>query len=105
MSEELPTKERLARAIVERTKGKYDPRFERMIKMAREAYYDEYDGPLATPITQLVDDFRALGWPDMAQRAMDGEFDATMEEAEAWMQREGWPLIMGELGSKGKRKK
>lgn len=51
---------------------------------ARAGYYDDFRSPLATPIVQLVKDLKAAGRDDIAQRAMNGEFDATQEEAEAW---------------------
>lgn len=93
--EELTTKERLARAIIECLGGKYDPRVERMIRLARSGYYDEFECEIAMPITQLINDLRAVGFDDMAQRAMEGEFDCTEAEGDAWMQREGWALLTG----------
>ena len=85
MSQE-PTSERLARAL--EGAGLYE-----MAKKARTGYYDDFRSPLATPIVQLVQDLRAHGKHDLARRAMNGEFDATREEAEAWYEREGKDLI------------
>ena len=60
-----------------------------MINKARAGYYDDFESTIATPIQSLVVDLRAAGLTDLAARAMDGDFDATQEEAEAWYQREG----------------
>ena len=95
MSDTLPTKERLAQAIEGRMGDKYDLRAERMIRLACQGYYDDYESEIATPQGQLIRDFHLVGYVDMAQRAMDGEFECTKEEGEAWMQREGWDLLTG----------
>jgi hypothetical protein len=46
-----------------------------MINKAAEGYYGDFTSPLASPITQLVEDAFALELNDIARRAMDGEFD------------------------------
>lgn len=46
-----------------------------MVKRACEGYYGDFSSPLATPISQLVEDCYAMGMKDMAKRAMNGEFD------------------------------
>lgn len=66
-----------------------------MVKRAREGYYDDFESPLATPCVQLVMDLRAIHKHALAKRAIDGEFDASKEEAEAWMEREGKGLLVG----------
>lgn len=63
-----------------------------MAKKAREGYYDDFRSPLATPIIQLVRDLQAAKQHALAQRAVNGEFDATLEEAEEWYDREGREL-------------
>jgi hypothetical protein len=42
---------------------------------AREGYYGDFTSPLATPIMQLVKDLQDKGATDLANRAMEGEFD------------------------------
>lgn len=64
-----------------------------MEEKAREGYYDDFKSPLATPIMQLVTDLRSRNKVDLAERAMNGEFDSTKEEAEEWFSREGKDLI------------
>lgn len=83
----LPTTERLAIAL-----EKADCPAE-MIARAREGYYDDFKSPLATPIVQLVNDLRVLGHESLVQRAINGEFDATPEESEAWYQAEGRDVV------------
>ena len=63
-----------------------------MTKKAKEGYYSDYDSPLATPCIQLVKDLDSLGLTELADRAKEGEFDATKEESDAWYQREGRAL-------------
>jgi hypothetical protein len=100
MSDTSSTKERLARAIIERSGGHYDPRVERMVKLARAGRYDDFESDIATPLIVLRNDLLAVGYTDLAQRVMDGDFDSTTEEADAWMEREGRHL----LGLFGKKK-
>lgn len=95
MSDELPTKERLALAIALRLGARYDPRVDRLIRLARNGHYDDYESDLAGPTIQLVEDLRAVGFDDLAQRVIDGDFDGTSTESEAWMQKEGWAHLLG----------
>jgi len=74
----MSTRERLAEAMTEA--GCPD----RLISNARAGFYDDYLSPLAFPIHRLVADLRAAGQPGLARRAMDGDFDGTREEADAW---------------------
>ena len=55
-----------------------------MITAAKAGCYDDFLSESGTPIMNLVRDARAAKLPDIAQRAMDDEFDATREEAGAW---------------------
>jgi hypothetical protein len=67
-----------------------------MIQRAIDGYYHDYLSPLTFPEIQLVADLRELttlpATPrnsrpllrKMAQRVIDGEFDASKEESDAW---------------------
>lgn len=55
-----------------------------LIARAQRGAYSEYFGEFPAPIVQLVEDLRAAGAEDLAQRAIDGEFDADQSEAERW---------------------
>jgi hypothetical protein len=76
----IPTSERLAQAL--HAHGLFN-----MEAKARDGFYDDYKSPLATPIVQLVRDLQAQGQHDLAKRAMNGEFDASREEAEDWAKK------------------
>lgn len=60
---------------------------ELMARKAEAGHYDDYLSELTFPIAALVGDLEAAGTPaarELAQRARDGDFDATEEEADAW---------------------
>lgn len=98
----IPTSERLAQIL--HAEGLFD-----MEKKAREGYYDDYKSPLETPIVQLVRDLQTLAdnfqgrgvnaertserLRKLARRAMDGDFDGTKEEGDAWWQKEGGEVL------------
>lgn len=82
----MKTSEKLAQVL--HAEGLFD-----MEKRARDGYYDDFESPLATPIVQLVNDLRACGASELANRATNGAFDSTKEEAEAWFQKEGKDLV------------
>jgi hypothetical protein len=83
----VATKERLA---LELEKYGCPPE---MVQRARAGYYDDFESELPAPIYELVTDLRALNKHALAKRAMEGEFDSTKEEADAWMKREGMGLL------------
>lgn len=58
-----------------------------MADAAVTGHYDDFLSPLDMPITALITDLRKIDTPAalvVAQQAIDGEFDATEEEADAW---------------------
>jgi hypothetical protein len=86
-----PTTARLARALSE------IPDMPReMIQRAVDGYYHDYLSPLVAPEIQLVTDLRELASKPatprdsrpllraLAQAVIDGEYDATKEESDAW---------------------
>ena len=78
MDKRFSAVERLVRAL----KAAHAPQV--MIDRAASGYYDDFMSPIATPIMQLVHDARALGLHRIAQRAINGDFDAERWEAIAW---------------------
>lgn len=66
-----------------------------MIEAALRGAYDDFESDSATPIMDLVRDASKHGLTVIAGRAMNGEFDATREEARAWFNKEGKDLIGG----------
>jgi hypothetical protein len=60
---------------------------EEMATQAAAGYYHDYLSPLPTPSMQLANDLEAVGTPAalaLRTRHLDGEFDASDEEADAW---------------------
>ena len=84
MSKQIPTTEKLARALEELN----DPALEPLIKRAREGYYDDYKTTIPTPLVQLAQDITVMDHPKFVERIKDGEFDATKEESDAWAKSE-----------------
>jgi hypothetical protein len=77
----IPTKAKLANAI---RAFAPDGHLEAMAKQAEAGHYDDFESPLEAPCVQLVRDLRAAGAEDLAKRAMNGEWDATKAESDAW---------------------
>lgn len=83
------TKDKLAAAL--REVGLND-----MADRAAKAWYDDYLSPLDSPITTLADDLAVeVSKADvharphilaLRKRVIDGDFDATAEESDAWAQ-------------------
>lgn len=99
----MNSKEKLAQALEEVRKNWTDNadnhsvenmiHLNKMIELAKEGYYSDYDSPIATPCMQLVKDLDQIGAYDVKTRAMNGEFDATEEESNEWYEREGKQMI------------
>ena len=83
----MHTKDRLAAALLEAG-------LKEMADRAGNAWYDDYQSPLDAPINTLVDDLAvAAGKADvharpailqLRKRAINGDFDGTKEEGDAW---------------------
>lgn len=84
----ISTKERLAQAL--HAAGLFD-----LEKRARAGEFSDFESEHATPQMELVHALQTRGQAAhaFAARVMDGEFDDTTEEAEAWYQREGKDLL------------
>ena len=83
----MSTKENLALALAEADAPEW------MVKNARNGQYDDFESQVPNPIMTLVNDCRGVGLEAVAKRAMNGDFDATKEESEAWYEREGKNLF------------
>jgi hypothetical protein len=101
----IPTKERLGR-VLEREGLPV------LASMARLGRFDDYDeGGLELPQVELVCALRDRGRNDLAQRVVDGEWDATSAESDAWAARQtGETAAMLDkmklrLGQQSKRKR
>lgn len=58
---------------------------------------DDYKSPLATPCIQLLADLRAEGLNQLAEWHMDGVFDATRAESDAWAKSPEGQAVFREL--------
>jgi len=83
----MKTKERLTQALAESSAPEW------MIKNAINGQYDDFESQHPTPISLLVADCRANGLDAIAARAIDGDFDASKEESDAWFESEGKDLL------------
>ena len=70
----------------------------KMIAAARAGRYDDFRSESPTPIMDLVSDLNAIGLRDIAERAANGEFDATPEEADAWAASPAGQAVLGSIG-------
>ncbi|MDE1871763.1 MAG: hypothetical protein KGI06_06015 [Candidatus Micrarchaeota archaeon] len=66
-----------------------------MIEAALNGSYDDFESNSATPINDLIRDASKHSLSTIVGRAMNGDFDATREEARAWFNRKGKNLIGG----------
>jgi len=92
----MRTKERLEEVL--RAAGLHE-----MAAKALLGGYDDFETTSPTPIIDLVRDLKAADRPDLAQRAIDGEWDSTPEEADEWFEREGRSLLEEPYRAKMKR--
>lgn len=86
-----PTKLRLARVL--REHGLHE-----MAAAAARGRYDDYESDSATPCVDLVNDLGRAGALELRRRAMDGEWDGTKEEADAWAASPEGRSVYAELG-------
>jgi len=93
----MHTKDLLAQAL--RQAGLHD-----MADKAAEGYYHDYLSPLVMPGIQLADDLRTASTPAamaVLRQHLAGDFDATTEESEAWIDSpEGRATVAGLMGPK-----
>lgn len=76
-----------------------------MIVRAQRGDFSDYDSDSATPITDLVNECRRFGLESVAKQAMNGDFDATAEESDAWWEREGRSICPPSMRDMFERKK
>jgi len=74
-----------------------------MARKAAEGYYHDFLSPLAFPDMQLATDLLAAGTPEalaVRERHLDGEFDASIEESDAWFNSPEGQAAFAELVKK-----
>ena len=62
--------------------------------LAEHDAYHDFKSESATPCVDLVRDLQKAGLEALAKRAMNGEFDATKEESDAWAKAEDLMAIL-----------
>lgn len=72
-----PSSERLARVLA-------DNGLQALAIRAMQDEFHDFQSPHELPEFTLVAELRKVGAEEMAQRVIDGEFDATKEESDAW---------------------
>ena len=55
-----------------------------MVAKARANYYHDFMSPLAMPETQLIADAREHGLADIVEGVLEGRWDASKAESDAW---------------------
>lgn len=83
----MTTKEKLTQALIEANAPFA------MVELARDGQYDDYESDSATPQLNLIRDCQIFGLNGIKARVMNGDFDGTKEEADAWFEREGKDLL------------
>lgn len=76
----ISTKERLAKVL--HASGLFS-----LERKARNGDFDDFESESATPIMDLVLALTQAGCLYLAERAKQGEWDASKEEAEEWRKR------------------
>lgn len=84
-----PTRLRLAQAI----ESLNDPNLEPLVTRARLGWYSDFSSPLATPKVRLAKELKNAGHAALASAVIDGEFDDTKEESDAWYATQGRFLL------------
>lgn len=97
--DEMHTTERLARALLARMDpaGAQAGRIADMVELARAGWYDDCLSTHANPIGELIKDAHAAELEDIARRAADGEFDATVAEGVAFRESAAGQRLWDEL--------
>lgn len=71
-----------------------------MAESARAGQYDDFLSEVATPQLLLLSDLHKVGTADamaLRVRVMEGEFDATKEESDAWSKSEDGKAAFNQL--------
>jgi hypothetical protein len=90
----LPTStKRLVAALT----AENSPKLEATIRRAKRNEFNYFLSDSATPCIDLVMTLEKLGFRALANRARNGEFDATREESKAWAESDEGRLTFAEL--------
>lgn len=90
--------------LIQALQAANDAKLQPIIEKARSNTYHEFKTELMFPIRQLVEDLNQVGYEQLAQRAMNGEFDATEKEAREWSRSAEGQATFAELVKPQSRK-
>jgi hypothetical protein len=93
-----PSSEKLAQAL------EATPELKELAARARRDEFHDFVGPHAMPQHTLVAELREVGGPaaeSIAQRVIQGEFDATKAESDAWMASPEGQATLAEMERRG----
>jgi hypothetical protein len=78
-----------------------------MVHDALGGYYDDFKSPLPFPEMQLLADAREHALPEIVEGVLNGEWDATKEESDAWAASPDGQAAFRELlgGNRAQRRK
>jgi hypothetical protein len=88
-----PTTEKLARALEDAGAPSF------MIVAARHGAYDDYKSASATPEVDLLNQARRYNLQTIVEGVMEGRWDATKEESDAWAASPDGQATLGQLYS------
>lgn len=74
-----------------------------MVRNARADMYHDFKSPLAMPNHALLAHARQHGLDSIAEGVMDGTWDATKEESDAWAKSPEGQAVFAELLQGGRR--
>ena len=86
-----PSSEKLAQALEAAGAPDY------MVTLARDDHYHDFKSPLAMPEMQLLADAREHGLTTIAEGVMEGRWDATKAESDAWANSAEGRAVFAEL--------
>lgn len=93
----IPTKDYLAaelRAVAEKASPSNAAIYEALAKRAETGEFDDFADVHVCGPTALYDELVKVGFTKFASRVLNGEFDATFAESEAWARSQTDPEVV-----------
>jgi hypothetical protein len=90
----LPTS---TKRLVTALEAEHSPKLAAVLRRAKRNEFNDFLSESATPCIDLVMALEKAGFRALANRARNGEFDATKEESDAWAKSDEGRLTFAEL--------
>lgn len=100
----VPTKDRLAlelRKVAEKASPKNAAKYEALAVRAETGEFDDYADVHVCGPTALHSELMKAGFTKFAKRVAEGEFDASLEESEAWARAQTDPEVIRMMDAMG----